>query len=160
MPVIVAREGRICPHLSKTLPLKLNHKSCSTLTWAITAWPIITLRHRGIVIILLATMPELFRTSLLKFLLPHQRPCVLTSRYRTHISNHTIYHLQRRLTYLTTKFSRLQLALLQPCSMNCLTTLPPMGGPLKSFGSSHLSTCTTLVHKLLGFIWNLAKPME
>jgi hypothetical protein len=103
----------------------------------------------------------LFRMSLPKLLSPLQRPCVLTLRYRTHKSNHTIYHLQRKLTHLTTKFSALQLAPLQPCSMNCLTrTLPPMGGPLKPFGNSHLSTCTTLIHKLLGFVWNLAEPME
>src|SRR6267154_3829568 len=119
LPVIVdqTREGRICPHLSKTMPLKLNHK---TLTWAITTWPMITLRHRDVVIISSVTMPELSRMSLPKLLWPHQRPCVLTSCYRIHISNHSLRHLQRRLTHLSTKFSRLQPAPLQPSSVNCL----------------------------------------
>jgi hypothetical protein len=79
------RTGRISPHLSKILPCKLNNKTCSTLTWAITAWPTITLRHRGIVIILPVPMPELFRMSLPKLKPPRQRPCVLTSFFGVHI---------------------------------------------------------------------------
>jgi hypothetical protein len=89
-------------------------------------------------------------------------PVCTTARYRIHISNHTLHHLQRRLTHLTTKFSRLRPAPLQPSSTKFLTrTLSPMGsGPLKSFGNSQLSTCTTPIHKLLGFVWNPAMPME
>jgi hypothetical protein len=134
------RKGRICPHLSKTSPLKLKHKTSSTLTWAITTWPMTTLRRKGILIILSATMPELFRMFLM---LPYQRQCVLTSRYRIRISNHTLHHLQRRLTHLTTKFSRPQQDA-QPSSMNCLTRslfrVFSMGESLKSFGNSHFST--------------------
>jgi hypothetical protein len=158
------RKGWICPHLLKTLPLKLRHKTCSMLTWATTpTWPMITLRRRGILIILSATIPELFRMFLPKLMSPHQRPCVLTSRYCIRISNHTLHHLQRpgRLTRLTTKFGMPQQASPQPSSMNCLTRpLSPMGGPLKSFGNSQFSTCTTAIHELLGFVQNLAKPMK
>ncbi len=67
------------PNLSKTLLHKFNHETYSTLTWAITVWSVITLRHRGIVIILSATMPELFRMSPPKSMLPHRRLYVLIS---------------------------------------------------------------------------------
>src|SRR6266852_6483136 len=53
----------IFPYLSKILPHKPNRKTCNTSTWATTAWPLISLRHRGTVIILSATIPELFRVS-------------------------------------------------------------------------------------------------
>ena len=57
------RTGRTFPHLSKILSHKLNHKTCSMLTWDITAWPVIPLRNRGIVVILSATIPESFRET-------------------------------------------------------------------------------------------------
>jgi hypothetical protein len=86
------RTGTISPHLSKIVAHKLNHKTCSTLTsWAITAWSMIPLRHKGNVIILSVTMPELLRVSRPKSRPPHQHPCVLTSFFGVHIPNHTLY---------------------------------------------------------------------
>lgn len=136
------------PYLSKTLPLKVDHKSCKTLIWVITTWPMITLRHRGIATILSPTMPELFRMSLPKPTSPHRRLYVLTSHYRIYILNHTRYHLQRTLSHLTTKFSwrHWQLAPLQPSSMNYFTRSLARDGSMSYFRNLQLSTCTTLIY--------------
>ena len=101
----------------------------------------------------------LFRTPLPKLLSPDQHPCVLTSSYRIHISNHTLHHLQRRMS--TSRFCRRQQALLQPSSMRSLTaTHFPMGGPLKSFGNSRFATWTTPTRNSPWFVWDLAIPMK
>jgi len=162
LPVIVdqTREGKMCPRLYKSLLPKPNHKTCSTSTWAITTSPMTTLRHRGIVVVFVGDNARIVQD------VPAQAPFappapVCTTDLITSYTYLTLHHLQRRSMQLTTKSSSLQLAPLQPSSMNCLSrSLTPMGGPLKSFGNWQLSTGTTLVHKLLGFVWNLAKPME
>jgi hypothetical protein len=87
--------------------------------------------------------------------------CIDLTLHRIHIFNHTLHHLKIRSTHLTAKFSRLQRAPLQPSPMYCLTrSLSPMDRSLKSFNKSQFSTCTTAIHKLLGLVGNMAKPME
>ncbi len=68
LPVLVNRasKGRACPHLSRTLPHEVNWKIYSTSTWAIITWPMITLFHTGITVILSPTMLELLWMSLPK----------------------------------------------------------------------------------------------
>jgi hypothetical protein len=53
------RTGRICPCPSRTSLHNVNHKTCSTLTLAITIWAMIALRYTSVTIMLSTTMPEL-----------------------------------------------------------------------------------------------------
>jgi hypothetical protein len=79
---------------------------------------------------------------------PHCPPCVLTSRFRIHISNQTIR--RSRLRYLMAQLETLRLGLvrLEPSLMKGLLRVPPMGRPMKSFGSLQSSTCASPIHKL------------
>jgi hypothetical protein len=117
--VIVAktRPGRICPHPSKVPLLWVNHKPRGTMTWPITTWPTIILRHTGIAIMMSPTMLDLLKI-LPKRQSTNQPMCVLPS-LPIQISNQTLH--QRISTHSTTQGSTLQLALLEPSSMNGLT---------------------------------------
>ena len=110
------RTGKICPHPSKISLPSVNHKTCGMLTWAITIWPIITLRDTSIATMLSTTMLELLWMSPPRNRPPHQPPCVLASLYHTHLPNQTFR--RRRLTYLKTQLGTLRLALLKPSLMN------------------------------------------
>jgi hypothetical protein len=136
--------GLICPHPSITPPPKVNHKTCGTLTWAITIWLMITLS----IVIMLLTMQRLLSMSAPTYRLPHLIPYVLTSLFRIHISNQTFRW--RRLTYSTTQLGTLRLMLLEPSPTNVLTgALSPIGRPMRSFESSQCSTCASPIHELL-----------
>jgi hypothetical protein len=54
-----SRTGRIFPHPSKTLLGKVNHRTYDTLTWAITMWPMITVRYTSIAIMPSTIVPGL-----------------------------------------------------------------------------------------------------
>jgi hypothetical protein len=68
---------------------------------------------------------------------------------------HTYMHLtrpfyRRRLTFLTAQLGTLRLVLLKTLSMYGLPrAVSPTGRPMKSFGSSHSSTCESPIHKFL-----------
>ena len=150
------RIGSICPHPSKSLLHKLKHKTCDTVTWAITLWLMITPRFTGMSITVM--LPTTW-VSLPRHRLPHPPPYVLTSLFRIQISNQAIR--RSRLTYSTTQLCKLLLALLKPFSMNGLNrALSPTGWPTKYYGSSRSSTCKNPIHKSPSFVWNPAMPME
>lgn len=48
--------GWVYPHQSKTLLHKANHNTCSSLTWAIIIWLMISLRYMSTAVLLSTTM--------------------------------------------------------------------------------------------------------
>ena len=154
--VIIAqtRTGGICPHPLKTSPYKVNCKTCSTLTWAITIWPMVTLRYTTIAIMLSTTTPGLHKRRL-----PHQPPYVLISISHIHLSNQTFR--RRKLIYLTAQIRMPRLVPLEPSPMDGLPrALSPIGQPMKSSDSLRSSIYVSPIQRLRGFIWNLAMTME
>jgi hypothetical protein len=146
--LLVTFNQTITGRLIALLLHKVNHKTCSTLTWPISMGLMNTLRYTGIALTLSTTMPGLLLPVIS---LPRHRspyPCtdltLSTYTYLTRLS-------RRRLSWLTTQLSTLWLALavLKPSSMNDLTTvLSPMAQLRKSSGSSRSSTCASPIHKL------------
>ena len=135
------RPGRIFPHPLGILLLGVNHKTRGTMTWAITEWPTMILRHTCIAIMVSMTMLELLRMTLPKRKSTHQPMCVLPSLYRIQLFDQALS--QRTLTHSTTQVSTLQLALLKPFS-----GIPfLMDHPLNTSRGSRSTTCTSQIYK-------------
>ena len=148
------RIGSICPYPLKTSLYKVNCKTCGTLTWAITIWPMITLRYMSIVIMLSTSTLGLHR-----HMPPHQPPYVPISISHTHLSNQTFR--RRKLIYLTAQIRMPRLVPLEPSPMNGLPrAVSPIGQPMKSSNSLRSSIYVSPIQRLRGLVWNLAMIME
>ena len=88
------RTGSICPHSLKMSLYKVNCRTCGTLTWALSIWPMMTLRYTSIAIMLSTTMSGLHRHRQ-----PHRPLYAPTSIPYIHLSNQTF--CRRKLLYLT-----------------------------------------------------------
>ena len=142
--VIIAqtRTGGIYPHPLKTSLYKVSCKTCGTLTWAITIWPMVTLLYTTIASMLSTTTPGLHRRRLL-----HQPPYVPVSISHIHLSNQTFR--RRKMIYLTAQIRMPQLVPLESSPMNGLPrVLSPMGQPMKSSDSLRSSIYVNPIHRL------------